>query len=55
MDIGKFIVGVLTIAIGLWAAGKLAPSVIEIGRCAANATQYHNQLKLGELNRGLSK
>lgn len=53
MGISKFIIGVLTIAIGLWAAGNLSPAIIKVGQLAVQAQKDHNDFKLGAWNRQL--
>jgi hypothetical protein len=55
MEISKFMVGVLTIAMGLLAAGQLAPATIELAKNAVQATQHHTEFKLGQWNRKLGK
>lgn len=50
MDVAKFIVGVLTIAIGLWAAGQLAPVVVKSGKAAAAATKDNQNFSLRNWN-----
>jgi hypothetical protein len=51
MEISKFIVGILTIAIGLWAAGRLAPAIITAGQAAVAAQKDHQEFNLGIWNR----
>lgn len=50
MDIGKFIVGVLTIAIGLWAAGQLAPKVVQFGKMASITSKDAQNFSLRKWN-----
>ncbi|OYZ15130.1 MAG: hypothetical protein B7Y39_16660 [Bdellovibrio sp. 28-41-41] len=55
MGISKFIVGVLTIAIGLWAAGQLAPATLFMASKAIQAQKDHTDFKLGDWNRRLNR
>ena len=55
MEVPKFIVGVLTIAIGLWLAGNLGAALFKVGREAERASIQHHQFKLGDFNRKLNK
>jgi hypothetical protein len=55
MDVSKFMVGVLTIAFGLWAAGHLGSTLFKIRSEAENASIQHYQFKLGDFNRRLNK
>jgi len=55
MEVPKFIVGVLTIAIGLWLAGNLGAALFAVGRQAERASIQHHQFKLGDFNRKLNK
>ena len=53
MYAAKFIVGVLTIAIGLLAAGKLAPAVVGVAKLAVQGQKDHQDFSLGSWNRKL--
>lgn len=55
MEITKFIIGVLTIAIGLWAAGELAPATLSMASKAIEAQKDHRDFKLGDWNRRLNR
>ena len=55
MEISKFIVGVLAIAIGLWAAGELAPATLSMASKAIEAQKDHSDFKLGDWNRRLNR
>ncbi len=54
MDVAKFLVGVLTIAIGLWAAGRLGPALIEMAKITADSNLDHNKFKLGKWDKILN-
>lgn len=55
MEISKFFVGVLTIAVGLYAAGQLAPATLDLAAKAVSAQKDHQQFKLGDWSRKLNK
>jgi galactitol-specific phosphotransferase system IIC component len=55
MEISKFIVGILTIAIGLWTAGKLAPATLDLASKAVAAQRDHQEFKLGDWSRKLNR
>jgi galactitol-specific phosphotransferase system IIC component len=55
MEISKFVVGVLTIAIGLWAAGQLAPATLSLASKAVAAQKDHQEFRLGDWNRRLNR
>jgi galactitol-specific phosphotransferase system IIC component len=55
MEIPKFVVGVLTIAIGLWAAGQLAPATLSLASKAVAAQKDHQEFRLGNWNRRLNR
>ena len=55
MEISKFLVGVLTIAIGLWVAGKLAPATLDLASKAVAAQKDHQEFRLGDWNRRLNR
>ncbi len=46
MEISKFLVGVLTIAVGLWAAGRLTPTVLKLSRDAVASQKDHQSFSL---------
>lgn len=53
MRITKFVIGILTIAVGLLVAGQLAPATIEFAKSAIGASQDQQNFKLGKWNRKL--
>lgn len=55
MEVSKFIVGIMTIAIGLWGAGRLAPAVVGFGKLAVQASQQHKDFSLKNWNKSLIK
>ena len=55
MEISKFIVGALTIAFGIWAAGQIAPATLSMANKAIEAQTDHRGFNLGDWNRRLSR
>ena len=55
MEVSKFIIGVLTIAIGLLVAGKLATATLSMANKAIEAQKDHRDFKLGDWNRRLNR
>jgi hypothetical protein len=55
MDIPKFIVGLLTLAVGLFGLGLLAPVTIDLAHKAVAASKDHSEFKLGSWNRNIQK
>ncbi len=55
MGISKFIVGILTIAIGLLVVGELAPATLFMASNAIEAQKDHRDFKLGDWNRRLNR
>jgi hypothetical protein len=55
MDIPKFIVGLLTIAVALFGVGLLAPATIALTHKAMAASKDHSEFKLGRWNRVMQK
>lgn len=53
MEVSKFLVGVMTIAIGLWTAGRLTPAVLKLANSAVAAQKDHQGFRIGSWNRGL--
>lgn len=54
MDVAKFIVGVLTIAIGLWTTGKFLPAVTSMGKIASHASKDQIEFSFKKWNKALN-
>ncbi len=55
MGISRFIVGVLTIAFGLFLAGRLAPVTLDMAKNAAVGVADHSSFRLGSWSRHLNR
>lgn len=55
MEISKFIVGVITIAIGLWSSGRLVPSVLKLSNAAVASQKDQQNFSIANWNRIISK
>ncbi|MBN8536981.1 MAG: hypothetical protein J0M15_07990 [Deltaproteobacteria bacterium] len=55
MEVSKFIVGVLTIALTLFFLGKLTPGILFMAQKASQGFSDNESFKLGKFNRSLQK
>jgi hypothetical protein len=55
MEVSKFIVGLLTIAMALFGVGLFAPVTIDLAHKAIAASKDHSEFKLGKWNRNIQK
>lgn len=55
MEVSKFIVGILTIAIALFFMGKLSSGIVFMTQRAAQGFSDHNGFKLRNFNEKLQK